>query len=151
MNADAGELPAFGRAQCLTLMRTVRIGRVVYTDQALPAVTPVNFVVDGDAVIIHTGSGSTLAAALRGTVAAFEVDHVDSETGNGWWVTVTGRTQLLGATADVAYANRLPLRPWVQAPNAQFVRISCQHVSGGRFDLAAHADPVDGSVSQPET
>ncbi|MFL6055320.1 MAG: hypothetical protein ACJ72W_20815 [Actinoallomurus sp.] len=37
------------------------------------------------------------------------------------------------------------------APNAHFIGISCQYVNGGRFDLAAHNDPVDEPVAQAGT
>lgn len=151
MNTDGGEPPVFDRAQCLALMRSVPIGRVVYIDRALPAITPVNFVLDGDAVIIRTGSDFALAAALRETVVAFEVDDIDPETLNGWWVTATGRARLLGASVDAAQTARLPLRPWVRMPNAQFIRIQCRYVAGGRFDLSAHVGPVGETATQTGT
>jgi hypothetical protein len=37
------ELEILGQDQCLDLLRTVRVGRLVFTEQALPAVQPVNF------------------------------------------------------------------------------------------------------------
>ena len=37
------ELEILGRDQCLDLLRTVRVGRLVFTEQARPAVQPVNF------------------------------------------------------------------------------------------------------------
>ncbi|GAB3979568.1 pyridoxamine 5'-phosphate oxidase family protein [Actinoallomurus acanthiterrae] len=149
MKTDVGESPAFDRAQCLTLVKSVPIGRVVYTHQALPAVMPVNFVLDGEMVIIRTGSDSTLAAAALGTVVAFEVDHLHRDTLNGWWVTVTGHAQLLDDPADDTHAG-FGLRPWTQAPNARFIGISSQYITGGRFDLT-HIDPLDEPVTRTGT
>ena len=34
------------------------VGRVVFTDRALPAVLPVTYIVDGDTIVIRTARGS---------------------------------------------------------------------------------------------
>lgn len=112
----------FGRARCLALLTSVPIGRVVYTDQALPAVTPVNFVLDGDEVTILTDSGSALAAAVRGAVVAFQADRIDPATLTGWSVTVVGRAHLVQVPEDAA-----------GQASGQYIRIAARHVSGGRL------------------
>jgi nitroimidazol reductase NimA-like FMN-containing flavoprotein (pyridoxamine 5'-phosphate oxidase superfamily) len=108
----------FGRERCLALLTSVPIGRVVYTDQALPAVTPVTFVLDGDEVTIRTASGSALAAAVRGAVVAFQADRIDPATLSGWSVTIVGRAHLVKVSEDAA---------------GQYIRIAARHVSGGRL------------------
>ncbi len=40
--------------ECLRLLASAQIGRIVYSDQALPAVQPVDFVVDDEAVVVRT-------------------------------------------------------------------------------------------------
>jgi hypothetical protein len=130
---EALDSQGFGRERCLALMASVPIGRVVYTDQALPAVTPVNFVLDGDQVTIHTASGSMLAAAVRGAVVAFQADEIDPVTLTGWSVTVVGRALLLKVPEGA------PLRPWVRLPSGQYIRIAARRVSGGRLTLAARS------------
>jgi hypothetical protein len=124
MSGEGGALDSqgFGRERCLALMASVSIGRVVYTDQALPAVTPVAFVLDGDQVTIHTASGSMLAAAVHGAVVAFQADEIDPVTLTGWSVTVVGRARLVAAGLPV--------------PDGQYIRIAAQRVSGGRLSLA---------------
>jgi nitroimidazol reductase NimA-like FMN-containing flavoprotein (pyridoxamine 5'-phosphate oxidase superfamily) len=37
------ELEVLGRQLCLALLETVQVGRLVFTEDALPAVQPVNF------------------------------------------------------------------------------------------------------------
>ena len=37
------ELEVLNRRQCLDLLQTVRVGRLVFTEDALPAVKPVNW------------------------------------------------------------------------------------------------------------
>lgn len=112
----------FGRGGCLALLTSVPIGRVVYTDQALPAVTPVNFVLVGDEVTILTASGSALAAAVRGAVVAFQADRIDPATRTGWSVTIVGRAHLVEVNEDAA-----------GRASGQCIRIAARHVSGGRL------------------
>jgi nitroimidazol reductase NimA-like FMN-containing flavoprotein (pyridoxamine 5'-phosphate oxidase superfamily) len=112
----------FDRARCLSLLTSVPIGRVVYTDQALPAVTPVSFVLDGEAVAILTVSGSALAVAVRGAVVAFQADRIDPATLTGWSVTVVGRARLVEVPEDAA-----------GPASRHFIRIATRHVSGGRL------------------
>lgn len=84
----------FDRETCLALLATVPIGRLVHTHRALPAITPVTFVLDGEDVAIRPAG--PLAEAVGGAVVAFEADHLDPVTGAGWAVTVVG-TALLTA------------------------------------------------------
>ncbi|MFI9450778.1 pyridoxamine 5'-phosphate oxidase family protein [Amycolatopsis sp. NPDC052450] len=57
------QLEVLGREQCLGLLRTVRVGRLVFVEDALPAVRPVNFRVKRDHVVIRVAGGAKLAAA----------------------------------------------------------------------------------------
>ena len=66
-------------AACLELLRTKRIGRLGLSMGALPVVHPVNFAVGGDRIVIRTGIGSKLSAALRGAVVCLEVDDIDDD------------------------------------------------------------------------
>ena len=47
MRLDAHGLEILDREDCLGLLASVPLGRVVFTDRALPAIQPVNFVLDG--------------------------------------------------------------------------------------------------------
>ena len=47
------------------LLAASRIGRVAFTDAALPAVQPVAYHLDDEEVIFRTRNGSKLAAATR--------------------------------------------------------------------------------------
>lgn len=133
MTTDRGGRGTLSRKQCLDLVATVPIGRVVYTDRALPAVMPVNFVLDEDRITIHTGSGTALAAAVRNAVVGFEVDDFDPQTMSGWFVTITGQARLVEDPAETARLARLSLRPWAHRADGRFVCIPAQHVTGTRF------------------
>ncbi|MFI6359769.1 pyridoxamine 5'-phosphate oxidase family protein [Streptomyces sp. NPDC050743] len=120
-----------GRHECLRLLATAPIGRIVYTRQALPAVVPVNFGLDADgAVLMRTSMASELARAVDGAVVAFEADAADVDTHSGWSVVVTGRAEIVTDPADVARLERIGPRSWAPSPEEVFVRIEPELVTG---------------------
>jgi len=119
------------REECLALLPTVPVGRLVYTDRALPAVVPVNFVVDGGQVVIRTGGGSALAAAVRGSIVAFEVDDFDRAARNGWSVTVTGQARQVVDPVELERLSLLGLEPYASGRD-NFVVVPVQLVTGRR-------------------
>src|SRR6266568_1769967 len=116
MNFDAYGLEILDREDCLELLAAVPLGRVVFTDRALPAIQPVNFVLDGEDVIIGTAAGSKLAAATRGAVVAFEADDFDQAVHMGWSVTVLGHARQVDDPDEAARLSALPLHPWTPGP-----------------------------------
>ena len=83
MEPDGDGLEALAREQCVELLDTASIGRVVFTDGGLPVVLPVTFVLDGDAVVFRTRAGSRLAGITSGSVLAFEVDDAGARLAGG--------------------------------------------------------------------
>jgi nitroimidazol reductase NimA-like FMN-containing flavoprotein (pyridoxamine 5'-phosphate oxidase superfamily) len=133
MRLDANGLEVLGREDCLALMRSVTLGRVVFTDRALPAIQPVKFVLDGDEVIISTAPESKLAGAMRGAVVAFEADAFEQDSERGWSVTVVGQARMVRAAAEIDRLSRLPLRPWISGHDECFICIRTDCVSGRRI------------------
>ncbi len=129
-------LTVLTREQCIELLTTVPIGRLVYTARALPAVAPVNFVVDGHDIVIRVGYGSSLAAAIRGSIVAFEVDEFDLDLRTGWSVTVTGPAREERDDAELARLRGLPLRPWAEGLRDHVIRIPLEIVHGRRLAAA---------------
>ncbi|MGK4584310.1 pyridoxamine 5'-phosphate oxidase family protein [Kitasatospora sp. HPMI-4] len=121
-------------AECLRLLGTVPIGRVVYTEHALPAVRPVAFEVGPDGrLLLALDAGAAVARALDGTVAAFQADRLDPVTGTGWSVLVHGRTETV---RDAVAHGHPPLpapRPTVPAREQRLVRLAPELVSGHRL------------------
>ena len=129
---DAAGLEILDRAECLALLRTVPLGRIVFTDQALPAVLPVNFSVWDGSLLIRTGAGGKLAAATRNAVVAFEGDDIDPDTGKGWSVVVVGRSSVVEHPAEMAEAGHLAPRSWVGG-REHLIRIVIGTISGRRI------------------
>lgn len=111
--------------QCYELLGTDSVGRIVYTDGAMPAITPINYVLQGHHVVFRTTAGSRLARAVEGAVVAFEVDQLDRATRTGWSVVVTGVARAMGEGSDQGRNAALTLAPW----------------AGGRRDLAFSISP----------
>src|SRR5262245_56603171 len=88
MKLDSEGLEVLSRSECIELMGSVPIGRIVFTHQALPAIRPFSFTVVNGTVVIPTRPGSNLASAAPGAVVAFQADAFDANASSGWSVTV---------------------------------------------------------------
>jgi uncharacterized protein len=92
---------AIDRDNCLRLLAGQRVGRVLFTDAAMPAALPVRYVVDGETVVFRVALGSTLARTAHGRVVGIQIDEIDPETTAGW--TVLG----LGTAYEITDADQL--------------------------------------------
>ena len=133
MDVNGPVLEHLSREECLRLMGSVPVGRIVYTRQALPAVELVNFALDDSDIIIRTDAGGKLAAATRGAVVAFEADSVDVTGHGGWSVTVVGHATAVTDGEEIARLEQLPLTPWAPGNRDHFVRVSSAIVNGRRI------------------
>ena len=129
------------RAEGLRLLSTVSLGRIVFTQHALPAVRPVNHLVEGQDIIVRIHGGGALAsltapADVSAVVVAYEADVIDPVTHLGWSVVVTGYARAVSDADEVdRYAHLL--RPWVARRMTSVLRIRPDLVTGFRLE----ADP----------
>ena len=86
---------------CLRLLAAVSVGRVGFVADGEVLVLPVNFVMDGQAVVFRTASGSKLAGAEDRSTVAFEVDNYDDITQSGWSVLVRGHAEVVEDDAEI--------------------------------------------------
>ena len=119
--------------ECLALLASVPVGRIVFSSRALPAIAPVNHVVHDGSILIRTGAGSKLAAAVRQAVVAFEADDLDPETRTGWSVVVIGEASRIDDDHEVARLSEVPLRPWGPGRHDHLVRITIAEITGRRI------------------
>ena len=139
MNLDS-ELEVLSPEECISLAATMPIGRIVFTDRALPAVQPVNFLIDDGSVIIRTTQGSKLAAATRNAVVAFEIDEFDRRSQAGWSVTLVGRAQSVRDPGESARLAQLPMQTWAPGPRDRFIRIRPERISGRRLPASVRCN-----------
>jgi hypothetical protein len=115
---------------CWAMLGTGSVGRIVYTDQALPAVRPVTYALDGHHIVFRTVTGSTLARAITDQVVAFEVDDLHPDTHSGWSVVAIGIARLIDTPGALFRATTLGLAPWAGDGRNLFVTITPSTISG---------------------
>jgi nitroimidazol reductase NimA-like FMN-containing flavoprotein (pyridoxamine 5'-phosphate oxidase superfamily) len=127
------------RAECLQLLGTVPVGRIVFTHHALPAIRPVNHVVDfeNQLVVVRATIGAAISAAASpsGIVVAYEADLLDPGRQLGWSVIVTGTARVI-ADKVVAERYRGRLDPWIGQTTNDVISISTDIVHGYRLEPA---------------
>ena len=132
MEIDRNGLEVLDRDECLRLLATATLGRIGLSSQSLPTVLPVNFMLEGERILVRTGVGSKLEAATRNAVVAFEVDSFDSMYHSGWSVVVTGVTSEVTDPDELAALRTAPIAHWASHGDDRVVAISTELVSGRR-------------------
>lgn len=124
------ELEGLDREQCLALLRQVPLGRLIFTERALPAVQPVDFRWWRGDLVIRIADPAVLAAASGNRVVAFEADEMDAALNCGWTVTVVGHAQVITNVPDLTELSGIFSRPWTGGRRDYFVRIRTEKVTG---------------------
>ena len=121
--------------ECWHLLRGTSLGRVVFTHHAMPAIRPVNHLVEGQAIIIRSHLGASIvsrAAADDGTVVCYEADDLDPVRHTGWSVIVTGLARLVREPASIERYEQL-LEPWIAGQMDHVIAIAPRFISGIRL------------------
>ena len=136
MTAGQRQLTELGRDEALRLLGSVSLGRIVFTHRAMPAVRPVNHVLDSTGIVIRSHSGAAIiseADTVRGAVVAYEADNINPNYLLGWSVVVTGIARLIRDPGELARYQEA-LIPWVDREMDQVIRIHPEVVTGFRLD-----------------
>ncbi|HEY0616728.1 MAG TPA: pyridoxamine 5'-phosphate oxidase family protein [Kribbella sp.] len=144
---DHTGLQILGNAECLKLLSSLPLGRLVFTRGGLPAIRLVNFVVDGDTIIFATTDGDKYRAAERGDVVAFEVDAVDVDRHLGWTVTAAGHLSVVDPDEADSLRRVRPLRPWAPRHDSYLIRLGIESLEGRQL-LAWGQRPHNGAVGE---
>jgi len=134
---DRTGLEILDRDECVGLLQRSTLARIAVVIGGQPLVFPVNFTLDGDAVVFRTDAGTKLHAARHGRVA-FECDGVDSVYHTGWSVLGTGKAEEIVNAAELARLARLPLGPWCPGPKSTWLRIRPRMLTGRRIPSHGH-------------
>lgn len=130
---DRNGLEVLTRVECLHLLTGAMLGRVAFVDCGAPVIMPVNFALLDEDVVVRTGTGAKLRAAVSGALFTFEADDVDLFTETGWSVVVSGPAEELCRPDDIARAEALGLRSWAREATGRFIRIRADIVEGRRL------------------
>ncbi len=142
-SASEGALRELTREECLRLLASQHLGRlVVSTTGGPPVIRPVNYVFDtrSQSIVFRSAPGLKLQALRHAFDAAFEVDGIDARTQTGWSVIVRGVTDEITDQAEVRRLGNLGFEPWAPGSKPHWVRIRAWTVSGRQI-LARPATP----------
>ncbi|MDJ0419836.1 pyridoxamine 5'-phosphate oxidase family protein [Rhodococcus opacus] len=120
--------------ESLGLLRSVPTGRLVYTEDALPAVRPVTFAAPDGEIVIPTGDNPWFDR-FDDTVLALEAGSIASSTRTGWTVLAIGRSRLLHGTDNLDGFDDPARAPWSDVPGARYLVIDIGHLRGHRTTL----------------
>ena len=116
------------------LLASEQVARVGVVEGRVAHVVPVNFALDGDAIVFRTSVGTKLYAASRAPVTV-EVDRIDPTTRSGWSVVARGVAQEI-TDADRSDVRRrlwgLGLEPWAPGDRPHLVRVPTETLTGRR-------------------
>jgi hypothetical protein len=87
---------------CRRLLAGQGVGRLGFSDGALPAIVPVAYFLQGDDVLIPADQRSHVVAAVRRAVVVFEVGALDPVSRSGWSVSAVGPSRVITDPRDVA-------------------------------------------------
>ncbi|MBO0805138.1 MAG: pyridoxamine 5'-phosphate oxidase family protein [Nocardiopsaceae bacterium] len=121
--------------ECWKLLASVPVGRVVFSQRAMPAVRVVNHLVDGQLVVIRSHQGAAItggAGTGDGAVVCYEADDLDPARRTGWSVVVTGLARLVRDTGAAERYSRL-LHSWDPADMDQVIIIEPGTITGRRL------------------
>src|SRR5690349_18234784 len=124
-------LRELSEAECRRLLGRHRLGRIAFEIDGCPAILPVNYLFDGNGVVIRTAPGAKLDEATLRNVA-FEIDDADRYGHWGWSVLVQGEAFDVTTSIDSVseQARQLPVRPWAPGAREHWLRVTLTKIAG---------------------
>jgi hypothetical protein len=122
-------------AESWQLLASVSLGRIVFTQHAMPAIRPVNHLVDDHVIVIRSHLGAAIvahAAADDGVVVCYEADELDPVRHTGWSVIATGMARMVRDPDAITRYQQL-LEPWVDGQMDYVIAIRPQIITGIRL------------------
>jgi Pyridoxamine 5'-phosphate oxidase len=122
-------LVPLSEAESLELLAGVGLGRLVYSSRYGPTALPVTYRIDAGSIVLGTWDPVLFDEDLRTGIAqadyevAVEVDQIDVEAREGWFVLVRGAAHHLDTEAERAPFIDAGLEPWIEGIPAHFIRV----------------------------
>jgi nitroimidazol reductase NimA-like FMN-containing flavoprotein (pyridoxamine 5'-phosphate oxidase superfamily) len=122
-----------GRDECVRLLAADEVGRLAVNVGRAPTIFPVNYRMDGEAVVFRTDWGTKLDMGRRAPVS-FEIDGFDRAARTGWSVVVAGRLEEVTEHDAEVFdrVHRLAVDPWAGGEKSHWVRIVPGLITGRR-------------------
>ncbi len=118
-------------AECLERLRHHGfVGRLGFVIDGRPMILPLNYVVDGEAIVFCTEPGTKLDALRDGAPVVFEIDESRPLYRSGWSVLVSGEAREVTNPDELARLRHGPLKSWAVSPKAHWVSIAIRDITG---------------------
>ena len=118
------------RAECLALLEAEDVGRLAVVQGNMPAIFPVNYLLDGEDIVFRSAPGTKVAHGADSS-AAFEIDHLDRAERRGWSIVATGHLEVVDPRDDaLARLRQLPIRPWAAGDKDIVMRLVVGTITG---------------------
>ncbi|MGK0722711.1 pyridoxamine 5'-phosphate oxidase family protein [Leucobacter sp. W1478] len=138
MDDNTNPVTVLNPEECWRLLATQEVGRIVTHVGEVFDIFPVNYVVDGESIVLRTAEGNKLVEMVISGEVLFEADaHTGSEA---WSVVLRGTARRLETGAEIAAADALPLKPYVPTVKRNYVRIEANTLSGRHFEIGPEPD-----------
>ncbi len=139
---DDSKLQTLSEEECWEHLRSKVVGRLGVNVGRQPDIFPVNYLLDGDDIVIRTEPGTKLAAAIMGQNVAFEIDAFNEDDHTGWSVVVHGVARESRLLGNVMHDQELPIDPWAEGTKTRHLRITPLKVTGR--EIPPDAPPGSG-------
>jgi hypothetical protein len=132
------EVELLDEAECWRLIPDAGVARLAYSGQFGETVLPVVYKVHDGSLAFRVALGTTTDEDLRTGIqgasyrVAIEIDEVDDDAQEGWFVLVQGDADNLDSDEELSAAG-WPVRPQPGAPREHLVRITPTLLTGRRL------------------
>jgi hypothetical protein len=132
-------LKRLGDAECMELLRTGRIARLVYDSQYGPVALPFEYQVYQGSIVFRTYRTLLTEEDLRTGIphadynVAVEIDQTDPVAREGWIVTVWGAAHNVDTEAERAAIAGVGLESWIEGEPEHFIRVTPTRIAGQRL------------------
>jgi nitroimidazol reductase NimA-like FMN-containing flavoprotein (pyridoxamine 5'-phosphate oxidase superfamily) len=129
-----GQLEELSLDECLSLLRTQKVGRLAVVVNEFPVILPVNYRIAETSgptwVVVRTRPGNILERATM--KSAFEIDGIDAAHQSGWSVVVRGMMHHINA--DVGdFKERFDPHSWLFEGRDAWLGIEPFEITGRRL------------------
>jgi nitroimidazol reductase NimA-like FMN-containing flavoprotein (pyridoxamine 5'-phosphate oxidase superfamily) len=129
--------------ECLRLIAPGGVGRLAFAGRYDLTVLPVNYRLQGGAIVFRTAANSSTDEDLRTGIAhaeyrvAFEIDDFDALAREGWSVLVQGPAHHVDSESERAEAEAAGVESWAGGDREHFIRITPARITGRRIRRTA--------------
>ena len=132
-------LDILGDDECMELLASTRLGRLIYSSRYGPTALPVTYTIDDGSVVMGTWDPVLFDEDLRTGIeqaeyqVAVQVDHIDVEAREGWFLLLRGAAHHLDTEAEYESFVDAGLEPWIEGIAAHFIRVNPTSIWGKRI------------------